>query len=125
MVYAGVEDAGLFRSVHGGQSWQELPKLRGHESGLSWQPGAGGMCPHTILLDPAQHGRMFAAISAAGAFRSDDAGQTWRPINQGLESEGIPDPDAEVGHGVHRPAMHPVAAGRAVHAEALGRDTQR
>jgi photosystem II stability/assembly factor-like uncharacterized protein len=107
MVYAGVEDAGLFRSGDGGQSWQELPKLRGHESGSSWQPGAGGMCLHTILLDPVQQGRMFTAISAAGAFRSDDAGQTWRPINQGLQSEGIPDPDAEVGHCVHRLAMHP------------------
>jgi hypothetical protein len=106
-VYAGVEDAGLFRSSDGGQTWQELPKLRGHESGPSWQPGAGGMCLHTILLDPLHQGRMFAAISAAGAFRSDDAGQTWRPINQGLQSEGIPDPDAEVGHCVHRLAMHP------------------
>jgi photosystem II stability/assembly factor-like uncharacterized protein len=107
VVYAGVEDAGLFRSDDGGQSWHELPKLRGHESGPSWQPGAGGMCLHTILLDPLRQGRMFAAISAAGAFRSDDAGQTWRPINQGLQSEGIPDPDAEVGHCVHRLAMHP------------------
>jgi photosystem II stability/assembly factor-like uncharacterized protein len=107
VVYAGVEDAGLFRTDDGGQSWQELPKLRGHESGSSWQPGAGGMCLHTILLDPAQQGRMFTAISAAGAFRSDDAGQTWRPINKGLQSEGIPDPDAEVGHCVHRLAMHP------------------
>ena len=107
VVYAGVEDAGLFRTVDGGQSWQELPKLRGHETGPSWQPGAGGMCLHTILLDPEQQGRMFAAISAAGAFRSDDAGQTWRPINHGLQSEGIPDPDAEVGHCVHRLAMHP------------------
>jgi photosystem II stability/assembly factor-like uncharacterized protein len=106
-VYAGVEDAGLFRSGDGGQSWQELPKLRGHKSGPSWQPGAGGMCLHTILLDPVRQGRMFAAISAAGAFRSDDAGQTWRPINQGLQSEGIPDPNAEVGHCVHRLAMHP------------------
>jgi photosystem II stability/assembly factor-like uncharacterized protein len=107
VVYAGVEDAGLFRTDDGGQSWQELPTLRGHKSGPSWQPGAGGMCLHTILLDPLQEGRMFAAISAAGAFRSDDAGQTWRPINQGLQSEGIPDPDAEVGHCVHRLAMHP------------------
>ncbi len=106
-VYAGVEDAGLFRSTDGGQHWQELPALRGHDSGPSWQPGAGGMCLHTIILDPAAPGRMFAAISAAGAFRSDDAGQTWTPINRGLQSEGIPDPDAEVGHCVHRIAMHP------------------
>ncbi len=106
-VYAGVEDAALFRSTDGGQSWQELPALRGHKSGPSWQPGAGGMCLHTIILDPATPGRMFAAISAAGAFRSDDAGQTWRPINHGLQSQGIPDPDAEVGHCVHRLAIHP------------------
>ena len=106
-VYAGVEDAGLFRSSDGGQNWQELAGLRGHDSGSSWQPGAGGMCLHTILLDPSEPSRMFAAISAAGAFRSDDAGQTWRPINHGLQSEGIPDPDAEVGHCVHRIAMHP------------------
>jgi BNR/Asp-box repeat len=105
-VYAGVEDAALFRTVDGGQTWQELPGLRGHASAPSWQPGAGGMCLHTILLDPAHPGRIFIAISAAGAFRSDDAGQTWRPVNRGLRSEGIPDPTAEVGHCVHRIAMH-------------------
>ena len=110
-VYAGVEDAGLFKSADGGQHWQELAGLREHGSGPSWQPGAGGMCLHTILLDRAQPGRMFAAISAAGAFRSDDAGQTWRPVNRGLQSEGIPDPDAEVGHCVHRLAMHPSRPG--------------
>jgi photosystem II stability/assembly factor-like uncharacterized protein len=106
-VWAGVEDAGLFRSSDGGESWEELPALRRHKSGPSWQPGAGGMCLHTIILDPSQAGRMFAAISAAGAFRSDDDGQSWRPVNRGLKSEGIPDPDAEVGHCVHRIAMHP------------------
>ena len=90
-MYAGVEDAGLFRSDDGGRNWQELSALRSHDTGPSWQPGAGGMCLHTILLDPSAPGRMFAAISAAGAFRSDDAGQSWRPINRGLQSEGIPD----------------------------------
>jgi photosystem II stability/assembly factor-like uncharacterized protein len=107
LVYAGVEDAALFRSTDGGLTWAELAGLRGHGSGPSWQPGAGGMCLHTILLDPADPDRIFAAISAAGAFRSDDAGATWQPINRGLRSEGIPDPDAEVGHCVHRIAMHP------------------
>ena len=105
-VYAGVEDAALFRSTDGGQTWHELPGLRGHGSGPSWQPGAGGMCLHTILLDPSHPERIFIAISAAGAFRTDDAGQTWRPMNRGLTSEGIPDPKAEVGHCVHRIAMH-------------------
>jgi hypothetical protein len=105
-VYAGVEDAALFRTTDGGGSWQELPGLRTHKSASLWQPGAGGMCLHTILLDPSRAGRMFVAISAAGAFRSDDAGTTWRPVNKGLQSEGIPDPTAEVGHCVHRLAMH-------------------
>ena len=105
-VYAGVEDAALFRSTDGAQTWQELAGLRGHGSGSSWQPGAGGMCLHTILLHPSNPQRMFVAISAAGAFRSDDAGTTWQPINRGLHSLYIPNPTAEVGHCVHRIAMH-------------------
>ena len=105
-VYAGVEDAALFRSADGGKSWQELPGLRGHGSGPKWQPGAGGMCLHTILIDPSNPNRIFSAISAAGAFRSDDTGKTWKPINRGLHSQYIPDPTAEIGHCVHRIAMH-------------------
>jgi photosystem II stability/assembly factor-like uncharacterized protein len=106
-VYAGVEDAAIFRSTDGGQSWQELPGLRGHGTGASWQPGAGGLCLHTILIDPSNADRMFIAISAAGAFRTEDGGQTWQAINQGLKSDYIPDPEAEVGHCVHRIALHP------------------
>ena len=106
-VYAGVEDAALFRSVDGGQEWQELSGLRDHDTGPQWQPGAGGMCLHSIILDPINPDRMFVAISAAGAFRSDDAGKSWRPITRGLKSDGIPDPDANVGHCVHRIAIHP------------------
>jgi photosystem II stability/assembly factor-like uncharacterized protein len=105
--YAGVEDAALFRTADGGKTWHELPGLRGHESGPRWQPGAGGMCLHTVLLDPANRDRIYTAISAAGSFRSDDAGKTWKPINRGLKSQYIPDPNAEVGHCVHRIAMHP------------------
>ena len=105
-VYAGAEDAALFKSTDGGKSWHELSGLRGHGSGPKWQPGAGGMCLHTILLDPVDPQRIFIAISAAGAFRTDDGGQTWRPINRGLKSQYIPDPNAEVGHCVHRIAQH-------------------
>ena len=106
-VWAGVEDAALFRSSDGGQTWHELSGLRRHSTGNSWQPGAGGLCLHTILLDPSDPARLYVAISAAGAFRSADAGVSWQPINRGLHSEGIPDPAAEVGHCVHHITMHP------------------
>lgn len=106
-VYAGVEDAGLFHSQDGGTTWQELSGLR-EVKGHLWQPGAGGMCLHTILLSPDEPERIFVAISAAGAFRSDDGGTTWIPINHGLRSDGeLPDATAEVGHCVHSIAMHP------------------
>ncbi len=106
IVHAGVEDAALFRTTDGGRTWHELSGLRKHGSGPKWAPGAGGMCLHTILVDPIDPVRIYVAISAAGAFRSDDGGETWKAINQGLHSEYIPDPTAEVGHCVHRIAMH-------------------
>ena len=106
VVYAGVEDAALFRSTDGGLTWGELPGLRNHGSGSKWAPGAGGLCLHTILIDPTNAQRMFIAISAAGAFRTEDGGASWQAINQGLRSQYIPDPTAEVGHCVHRIAMH-------------------
>ncbi|MEU5848244.1 WD40/YVTN/BNR-like repeat-containing protein [Saccharopolyspora shandongensis] len=105
-VHAGVEDAALFRTTDGGNTWHELPALREHRSSAGWQPGAGGMCLHTIVHAPDDANRMFTAISAAGVFRTDDGGKSWRPINRGLHSEGIADPDSEVGHCVHRIALH-------------------
>jgi photosystem II stability/assembly factor-like uncharacterized protein len=110
-VYAGVEDAAIFRSTDGARNWQELPGLRGHGTGPKWQPGAGGMCLHTIVLDPGNPQRMWIAISAAGAFRTDDGGKNWTPINRGLRSQYIPDPNAEVGHCVHHIAMSPKRPG--------------
>ncbi|HEU0021793.1 MAG TPA: exo-alpha-sialidase [Dehalococcoidia bacterium] len=107
VLYAGVEDAALFRSSDGGTTWQELSGLRGHQSGSQWMPGAGGMCLHTIILDPAAGQRMFVAISAAGVFRSDNAGATWRPVNSGLRSDLLPNPDSEVGHCAHHITVHP------------------
>jgi hypothetical protein len=105
-VYAGVEDAALFRSTDGATTWHELSGLRHHGSGSAWQPGAGGLAVHTILLDPTNPQRMFVAISAAGVFRTADGAQTWQATNRGLQSQYIPDPAAEVGHCVHRIAMH-------------------
>ncbi len=105
-VYAGVEDAAIFKSTDGGKTWGELGGLR-QAKGQLWQPGAGGMAVHTILLDPKNPKRMYIAISAGGAFRTEDGGKTWKPINKGLHSKyELPDPDAEVGHCVHRIALH-------------------
>jgi photosystem II stability/assembly factor-like uncharacterized protein len=109
-VYAGVEDAALFRSTDGGRTWSELSGLR-DASGALWQPGAGGMCLHTIVLDQSDSNRIFVAISAAGAFRTDDGGATWRPVTRGLRSDFLPDPTAEIGHCVHNIAMHPSRPG--------------
>ncbi|HEX4794978.1 MAG TPA: hypothetical protein VH370_14350 [Humisphaera sp.] len=106
-VYAGVEDAALFETTDGAKTWHELSGLRGQGNESKWMPGAGGMCLHTILLDKANPDRIFIAISAAGAFRTDDGGKTWKPITRGLRSEFMPNPTAEIGHCVHRIAMHP------------------
>ena len=111
VVYAGAEDAALFRSADGGKSWQELAGLREHNTGPRWQPGAGGLCLHTIILDPSDPNRIFIAISAAGAFRTTDGGKSWSPINKGLVSDFMPEPTAEIGHCVHHVAMHPSRPG--------------
>jgi photosystem II stability/assembly factor-like uncharacterized protein len=110
-VYAGIEDAAIFKSTDGGASWHEMAGLRGHGTGPHWQPGAGGMCLHTIILDPGNPQRMWIAISAAGAFRTDDGGASWKVINKGLYSQYIPEPTAEVGHCVHHIAMNPKRPG--------------
>lgn len=105
--YAGVEDAAIFKTTDGGKSWQEMAGLR-QAKGHLWQPGAGGMAVHTIIIDPKNPKRIYIAISAAGAFRTEDGGLTWKPINKGLKSQfELPDSDAEVGHCVHRIALHP------------------
>jgi photosystem II stability/assembly factor-like uncharacterized protein len=110
-VYAGIEDAAIFESTDGGKNWVEFPALREHDTAKGWQPGAGGLCLHTIVLDRSNPGRIYVAISAAGAFRTDDGGKSWKPINRGLHSQYIPNPTAEVGHCVHHIAMSPQRPG--------------
>lgn len=110
-VYAGAEDAALFRTTDGGATWLEIPALRTHPSGQFWCPGAGGLGLHSIVLDPKNSDRMWIAISAAGVFRTDDGGASWTPTNRGLHSDYMPDAEAEVGHCVHRIAMHPSRPG--------------
>jgi len=106
-VYAGIEDAALFISKDAGKSWQEMTGLRKNTTTEKWQPGAGGMGLHTILIDPTRHERMYVAISAAGVFRTDDGGKTWAVKTKGLKSAyELPDPKSEVGHCVHRIAMN-------------------
>ncbi|MCL6553162.1 MAG: exo-alpha-sialidase [Firmicutes bacterium] len=107
VVYAGVEDAALFRSTDGGATWRELPALRRHRTAPAWAPGAGGMGLHSILLAPDRPGRLHVAISAAGVFRSDDGGQAWAVANRGLRAPYLADPEPEAGYCVHKIAMHP------------------
>lgn len=107
VIYAGAADAALFRSVDGAEQWVELPGIRQHESASGWEPGAGGLCLHTIVLPPGERDQIFVGVSAAGFFKSDDGGATWRVSNKGLHSFELADPYAEVGHCVHHVAMHP------------------
>ena len=107
VIYAGVEDAALFKSTDGGDSWAEVKGLREHGSGSQWQPGAGGMCLHTIIQHPTDADRLWVAISAAGVFGTTDGGVSWEPMNKGLMSGEIPSEAAEVGHCVHNLALHP------------------
>jgi len=89
---------------------------------LSGSPARVALCLHTIILDPSIRTDMDCAFRRPGAFRSDDSGESWKPINKGLRSQYIPDQDAEVGHCVHTHRNEPEASGRAFYAETLGRD---
>jgi photosystem II stability/assembly factor-like uncharacterized protein len=106
-VFVGVDPASLYRSDDSGQSWEPMNGLNEHETRSKWNPGAGGMCPHTILIDPQNPKRMYVGISAAGTFRSDNGGETWRPLNKGIVVDFLPEKRPEVGQCVHKVAMDP------------------
>ena len=106
-LYCGVEPAALFESRDGGQTWSPNQGLLNHEHQPKWQPGGGGLCLHTIVLDPKNPKRMLIAISTGGVYRSDDGGKTWRARNAGVRAEFLPDKHPEFGQCVHKVVHHP------------------
>lgn len=109
VLYAGVEPAGLFRSTDDGATWAHVDGLRAHPSRPEWQPGAGGLCLHSIVPHPTDPQRMWVAISAAGTFETTDGGQTWHTRNKGVRADFIPGPAPEFGHCVHNLRLDPSA----------------
>lgn len=108
-LYAGVEEAGLFVSRDGGQSWEEVAALTQHPSRPGWFPGNGGLCLHTILIDPADPRRIWVGISAVGVFRTEDGGSSWHLCNRGLPPVPTGEGNPEIGRCVHKMVLDPCA----------------
>lgn len=106
-LYAGVEEAGLFVSRDRGETWEELSGLTSHPTRPGWAPGNGGLCLHSILIDPTNPRRIWVAASAVGVFRSDDGGISWRVCNDGLPAVVTGMPYPEVGRCVHKVVLDP------------------
>lgn len=106
-MFAGAEEAGLFVSRDRGTTWNELDGLTKHPTRPGWFPGAGGLCLHTILIDPGDPRRMWVAMSAVGVFRTDDGGETWKPCNNGLARVPTGQPYPEVGYCIHKMVQDP------------------
>jgi photosystem II stability/assembly factor-like uncharacterized protein len=111
-LYCGVEPSALFESRDAGRTWSLNQGLWGHPHREKWMPGGGGLCLHTILVDPSNEGRLTVAISTAGVYRSDDRGKTWQPRNRGVRAEYFPDPHPEFGQCVHKIVPHRGRPGR-------------
>ncbi len=107
-IYLGVDPASLWRSTDRGDSWSPVKGLNNHPTRRQWNPGAGGMCLHTILLDPEEPNRMYTGISAAGLFRSEDGGRSWAPKNRGVAADFLPNKYPELGQCVHKVVMDAV-----------------
>jgi len=106
-LYCGVEPAALFESTDAGESWTLVRGLFEHPHRARWEPGGGGLCLHTILIDPSNPQRMHVAISTGGVYRTDDGGKTWQPRNQGIRAEFLPEKFPEFGQCVHKVVRHP------------------
>lgn len=109
-LFLGVDPYSLHRSDDLGTTWEPVTSLNEHPTKARWGPGNGGPCLHTIFLDPTRPKRIFAGISAAGLFRSDDGGESWSPKNQGVETPFLPEKFPEVGQCVHKVVMDPTRA---------------
>lgn len=120
VLYAGVDEAGLFVTRDGGSTWTELDGLRRHETSDHWFPGNGGLCCHTVLLDPQNDGRMWVGISAAGVFRTDDGGESWSLKNDGLEVAAPAEQYETLGSCVHRLVLDPETPSRLYQQNHLG-----
>jgi len=107
VLYAGIQPAALFKSSNRGETWEVNEGLYDHPHRSQWFPGAGGLCLHTILLEPTQPNRMYVAISTGGCYRTDDGGKTWNPYNKNVRADFLPDKFPEFGHCVHKMAIHP------------------
>lgn len=106
-LYAGIDPPGLFASEDQGETWSAMDGLNAHRTRPAWEPSKGVFAVHSIYIDPVRAERMYAAISAGGAFVSDDGGGTWRASNVGVRAENLPQDAPEAGHNIHRLVMHP------------------
>lgn len=106
-LYAGVAPAGLFKSADGGLTWEHVRGLTDHPSRSTWQPGAGGLCLHSIVPHPSDPAKLWIAISAVGTFATEDGGLTWEPRNHGVRADFLPDPYPVTGQCVHKLVMAP------------------
>ncbi len=107
VVFAGAEPASLFKSQDGGNNWQELAGISQHPTRAQWQPGLGGLCLHSMVLDPQNPDRMWVGMSAVGVFGTEDGGKSWHPRNSGVRADFAPDPLPEFGQCPHKVLAHP------------------
>jgi photosystem II stability/assembly factor-like uncharacterized protein len=106
-LWLGAAPGALLRSTDGGATFETVMSLTQHETRDRWEPGAGGMCCHSIQFDADDPNRMYVAISAAGSFRSDDGAESWTPINKNVAADFHPEKYPEVGQCVHKLLVHP------------------